>query len=472
MTAVPAITTRAPRQRRQLLAQTRYRLLILGAVAFILALITLLQAVHAYSTAYEVFRGIVEVNSTTVNASEAALQYIAQASQAAADYALLSSSTPLYEQAQNNIFRDFSSFRDQMFILRGNLQTAEEHTAFTAADTFVYSRFWRHISDLVAQRSNDTEARKQYLFADDHLRTWINPALQDLENLNFQQMEQAGDQAGSTITVQVILLAIPAIALALLLTYLSFMLRRKVHRYLTPGIDLAVIISWGLLLAMLITLLNAPHQLNVMIQDAYRSVSGSSRVLVEANQANRAESSALLDQERADAWFTRFDTAYNNVELLMCGKPGCTQNTFVGAGDQPNTQVVAVAQSSTRNNTLIPLIGNITFSGELQALEQARVALQDFKQVDTNLRQLIQAKSIPDAITLNTSTDAGTSQADFDQFVSAMTNEREINRAVFDQVWQSESGLLLSNQMIYGFVGYALIGVLMILGVYHRFREL
>jgi hypothetical protein len=26
--------------------------------------------------------------------------------------------------------------------------------------------------------------------------------------------------------------------------------------------------------------------------------------------------------------------------------------------------------------------------------------------------------------------------------------------------------------LIYGFVGYALIGVLLILGVYHRFREL
>ena len=252
---------------------TRTRLLLLGAVAIVLALITLLQALNAYSTSYELFRNMIEVNSTTVDASESALQDIAQASQAAADYAVLTSDTPLYEQSQNNIFRDFSSFRDEMFILRSNLQSDEERTAFTTADTFAYSSFWRHVSDLVSQRSDDAVARQQYLDADNHVRTWINPALQRLENLNFQQMVAAGNQAGSTIIAQVILLAIPALALALLLTYLSFMVRRKVHRYLTPGIDVAVVLSWVILLLMLINLVNAPNQLNTMIQDSYRSVS-------------------------------------------------------------------------------------------------------------------------------------------------------------------------------------------------------
>ena len=82
-----------------------------------------------------------------------------------------------------------------MFILRSNLQSDEERTAFTVADTFTYSRFWRHVSDLVSQRSNDAIARQQYLDADNHVRNWINPALQQLENLNFQQMV-AGRRSG------------------------------------------------------------------------------------------------------------------------------------------------------------------------------------------------------------------------------------------------------------------------------------
>src|SRR5450432_3851905 len=86
---------------------TRSRVLILGAVAFVLVLITLVQALNAYSTSSDLFRNIIEVNSTTVDASERALQDIAQTSQAAADYAVLSSDTPLFEQSQTNIFRNF-----------------------------------------------------------------------------------------------------------------------------------------------------------------------------------------------------------------------------------------------------------------------------------------------------------------------------------------------------------------------------
>ena len=460
-------------------AQTRYRLLLLGAAGVVLTLITLVQAVHAYNTSYELFRGIVEVNSTTVDASERALQDIAQASQAAADYAVLSSATPLFEQAQTDIFRNFSNFRDEMFTLRNNLQSAEENTAFTVADTFAYSRFWRHVTDLVAQRSIDAIAQQQYLEADNHMRNWINPALQDLENLNFQRMVQAGNQAGSIIATQVILLAIPALLLALLLTYLSFRLRQQVHRYLTPGIDIAVVLSWVLLLIMLINLLNAPNQINIMIQDSYRNVSASSRTLVDANDANRAESSELLDITRTDAWNTLFDQAVQRIALRMCGQPDCLKTSFVTSGstDQPSDQVVYAANditptNSTQINGIIPLMANVTVSGEATALEQARLALLDFQTADASLRTLITTNKMPDAITLNTSTDAGTSQEAFNRFVSAIDQVRDMNRAVFDQVWQSESQTLQTNRVLFGLIGYAAIALLVIVGVYQRYREL
>ncbi|MEP7292540.1 MAG: hypothetical protein ABI835_12200 [Chloroflexota bacterium] len=480
MTTIPVPAT--TREQRPPLTwsrlQTRFRLLLLGAAAVVLALITMAQAINAYTTSYELFRGIAEVNSTTVDASERALQYIAQASQAAADYTVLTSDTPLYEQAQTDIFRNFASFRDEMAILRGNLQSDAERTAYTVAETFTFSRFWRHVSDLVAQRSNDAVARQQYLAADNHVRNWINPALQSLENLNFAQMEQAGADAGGIITSQVILLGIPALALALLVTYLSMMLRQKVHRYLTPGIDLALVLSWLLLLVMVINLLGMPNQLNVMIQDAYRSVSGSSRVLVDANLANRAESSELLDTERAQSWDARFDEAGALVELRICGAAGCLGQTFIsGASDQPNAQAVRAAQNISSENSariagIIPLVANITFAGETAALERARTAFIDYLAVNAALRSQIASGDISGAVELNTSTEPGASQEAFDRFANAMEQVRTVNRKVFDDVWGSASASLQTNRVLFGLAGYTLIGFLIVFGVYHRYREL
>lgn len=480
MTTVSVPATASTPERRPLLSslQTRQRLLVLGGVAVVLALITMLQAINAYSTSYELFRGIAEVNSTTVDASERALQYIAQASQAAADYAVLTSDTPLYEQSQNDIFRNFASFRDEMGILRGNLQSNAERTAYTVAETFTFSRFWRHVSDLVAQRSNDAVARQQYLAADNHVRSWINPALQELETLNFEQMEAAGEAALSVIFAQVILLAIPAVALGLLVTYLSQMLRQKVHRYLTPGIDAAAVLSWLVLIIMVLNLLAAPNQVRVMIQDAYRSVSGSSRVLVDANLANRAESSELLDVERAEAWDARFDEAAERVKLRMCGQSNCIERAFTsGTAETADTQRVLSAESISEADlaeiqSIPPLIANITFSGELAALEQARVAFNDYLAANAQLRGLVAAGDIEGAVALNTGTDMGTSQEAFDRFTNAMEQLRDVNRKVFDETWASASATLQNNRVVFGLVGYLLIAGLIVWGMYHRYREL
>jgi hypothetical protein len=229
---------------------------------------------------------------------------------------------------------------------------------------------------------------------------------------------------------------------------------------------------------MLINLVNAPNQLNVMIQDSYRSVSGSSRVLVDANLANRAESSELLDPDRADAWNTLFDNEAQLVELRMCGQVNCTQKSFTsGDADQPNASVVSAANNISPDNSakiegIVPLIANVTFSGETAALEQARVAFQDFLTVNTNLRGLVQANRMAEAIDLNTSIDAGKSQDTFNQFVTAINQVRDINHTVFDQVGQSATQTLQANRILFGLGGYLLIGIFLVSGVYHRYREL
>jgi hypothetical protein len=89
---------------------------------------------------------------------------------------------------------------------RATFRVDDEKAAFTVADTYTYSRFWRHVGNLMAQRSDLTAARQEYLFADSQLRTRIIPALQRLEALNFDAMVAAGQRAGTEISQQVYLL--------------------------------------------------------------------------------------------------------------------------------------------------------------------------------------------------------------------------------------------------------------------------
>lgn len=471
-TAVRRIT-----QGQRISISLRYQLLLGGGLAILLAILTLLQAVHAYNTTYQLFHNIVTINSTTVDASENALQHLASTSQAAADYALLTSDTPLYEQAQNNIFRDFSLLRDELFTLRDTVQTEDERAVLTIVETFTDSRFWRHVSNLLALRSDDNAARLQYLDADNHVRNWINPALQRLENLNYEQMILAGQRAEAEIGGQVFVLVVPAFLLAALLTLMSFRLRKTIRRYLTPGIDIAVVMGWLLLISITADLMNAPRQLKVMIQDAYRSVSAASRVLVDANLANRAESSILLDPDNSAVWTQRFEDAMVHVELQLCGQRGCTTNSFVlGSPTTPNASVVNTALQSSTNADLaentIPLMANITFAGEVERIERARLALLEYRVVNQQLQTLIAANKMDEAIALNTSLDAGTSQDTFNRFSQAIVDERELNRAIFDKVWASESARLESGQQVYGIVGYVLMIIAIAAGTYHRFREL
>jgi hypothetical protein len=453
--------------------KTRFRLLLDGAVLALLILVTIAQAFNAYNVTFQLFEDLATVDSIKVDAAESALQAIAGVSQATADYTALSSDTPLFEQAVNDIFRNFEAYRDDMFILRRNLQTNDESTAFTVADTYTYSRFWRHVSNLIDGRSDSDIARREYLAADDNLRNRIIPALQQLEAINFDLMVDAGTRARTDIYGQVLLLAIPAGLLAVALVYTSFWLRRKVRRYLTPGLDIAMFASIVLLAVMLLNLLSLPDALTRMTLDSYYSISGASRVLVYASLANRAESSAVIDVARKDEWYARFDANIANVEQLICRESGCLQMSFVTSGDNPAGRVVMGAGYGNDRTAAfnVALMGNITFAGEASALETARLALLEYLGIHQSLRALIDADDIAGAVELNTGVDVGDSEEAYRRFVAAMLNVQTINRSVFDDIWQQQQTELPRNQVLFGILGYALILVMMNLGLYQRYQE-
>jgi ABC-type enterochelin transport system substrate-binding protein len=137
-----------------------------------------------------------------------------------------------------------------------------------------------------------------------------------------------------------------------------------------------------LVLIMVFNLLALPTQLTRMTNDAYFSISGVSRVLVEANQANRAESSAIIDSDRKADWYKQFDEAAQSVELRICGQPGCMQNSFT----LPNTnlatsQVIFDAQNISLANAaaidnINPLLARLTYSSEVVGARKSTPGLR------------------------------------------------------------------------------------------------
>lgn len=444
--------------------QTRFWLIIAGLATFVFALSASVSIVNAYNTAYRLFENIAVFYAPKVEASERALQYIARTSQATADYTALSSDTPLYEQAVNDIFRNFNAYRGEMFILQSNLQSADEESAFIVADTFTYSRFWRHVGNLIEGRSDLDLARREYLAADNNLRNRIIPALEALEAENFALMVEAGNNASSAINGQIIGVLLASVLLAGTVTVFSFWLRGHIKRYLTLPLDLAMLLTWLVPLLVVLNLASLPQAISAMTQDAYNSISGSSRVLVVGNQANRTESSAIIDRSRAERWLGEFTAYIELLEVRLCGTNACSQASFLIAGGMNETLAEAAPDSA--------LIANVSSQEEAQTLEEARLALQDYLAIHANLATLISAGDFDAAIELNTGSEEGESETAYERFNTAIVSVQNLNRDVFDDIWQTQQASIPFNRTLYGVFASIAVIILTFVGINQRYREL
>jgi hypothetical protein len=219
-----------------------------------------------------------------------------------------------------------------------------------------------------------------------------------------------------------------------------------------------MLLAWAVPLLILWDLAALPAQLDEMTDEAYNSISGSSRVLVSGDLANRAESSAIIDVERADYWFGQFDSNIETLEIRLCGAANCTSTSF--------------STLSTSNLGTTTLIANVAFAGEIQALETARLALRDYIDIHQVLKAEIQAGNLDTALELNTSVEVGASEEAYGRFVVAIQEVQALNRAVFDNIWETQRTALPRNQWSYGIIANLLIILLTAFGVNNRYREL
>ncbi len=330
--------------------QTRHRLVLGAGVIVILALFAAARTLDVYNNAYQLFNGIVQQDSVRIDASEQALAHIASASTSAADFSTTADTNPAHQNARITIYSEFQQFRDDMFILHTNLD-ATEQPIYASIEQAVYDEFWPQIGLVIAARQSGAAtqkvqaARDAYLQADTFLENQISTSLQQLETANFTAMKDAEQQAGRTIIAQTFLLGVTLLIVAAALTALSIWLRRTLRRYITPGIDAAMIVSWLVFGLVVLQLLGLPEAMRSMVEDAYYSVTASARVLAVANQANRAESGALLDVPELAHWQENFDTDKRLIELRICGQANCLKQPFTYADDALLSQTIQNAKA-------------------------------------------------------------------------------------------------------------------------------
>lgn len=457
----------------------RFRLLGLGILAVLIALITSVHSQTVFDNSLQLFQGIVLDNSTKIDASIQSLQHIAGVNKYAADF--IGSLTPEARQlAKTALYTEFQNFRDQMFIIHKGTIGSQEVTAYINTEQVVYNDYWAQISNLVESQSlgNKAIALQAFNRADSIFEEKIAPGIVTLEHFNYEAMLAAKDRAGTIILGDAAILGIMFIMLALLLTGISFWIRFRVRRYLTPGIDAAALLAWILVFVVFSQLAQLPEKMRVMVQDSYYSITASARVIADANRANVTESAALNDPANAPVWQQKYDKYMRLIALRLCGQTDCIKGMFsVGGTDKPDPAIVTIskrisAQDSASIDKIVPLMGNITFTGEVETLEKARLAYADYLRIDGQTRSLLAANKLDEAIKLNTGRESGQSDEAFFRFMKWMEQEKAINRAVFDRVWLGVQSSLPVAQLHYGVFGLAGVMLLCVTGVYHRFREL
>jgi hypothetical protein len=483
--SVPKVTRQLAQRGR---LSNRAILLLGGALSLVLALLVIGQAIRAYSVTFERFRSIAEDSTAKVDAAEAALQYVADMDTRAAIFVATAPDNPIHWQSQDAIHASFQKFREEMYIVRARLDHPDqsdnpETVDYDKVEYFSFDQFWQHLGNLLTAQQNgdNATALSEYIIADNYLQNQINRYLLDLEALNFQAMEDTERGAATAINGQIALLALVVIVLAVVLTALSFWLRNRVRRVLTPGIDLAMALGWLLALLMIVDLIRTPGLLGQMVEDSYYSVSASARVLAIASQANSAQSGSVIDPGHATFWQQAFDADANSIALRLCGHPGCLSASFTNGSTDPNASIMPgvsniASQISPADSAAIggikPLVAKVNYSGEAAALEQARQAFSDYEAANAKVRDLITAKNLDDASRTATGSNPEQSGEAFARFNTAMTSERDLNRAQFDNIWQAEESGLPLHEGLFGVGGYILAIIGLALGVYHRFREL
>ncbi|WP_369185706.1 hypothetical protein [Streptomyces sp. Y1] len=311
------------------------------------------------------------------------------------------------------------------------------------------------------------DALASYRQATDLLRQRLLRAVDAVTDVNAAVVEQNyTDQRDALAGGWWMILATGLLALAAL-ALLQRLLAVRFRRLLNVPLAATTLLALAGLVTALTLTSRADHQLVVAKSNSFDSVIALSRARAVAYDLNADESRYLTDPARAAA----YEQSFLDKTQSFARIDGATLATY-------DDELAALAGRHRADHGQVGFGGylgdelrNITFPGEQDAAERVLSAFQQYQRDDRRIRELNAQGKLKEAVTFDTGTTPGQSNADFDALSAALDDNRAINQRAFDAAVATTDHDLDATTAGVGAAALAVALVLTALGVRPRLRE-
>ncbi|MGB0386576.1 MAG: hypothetical protein ACPGWR_17340 [Ardenticatenaceae bacterium] len=443
------------RRARNFLKYLMWMTVAAGVITTLISFLAVNDALGRYQT-------IVADSAISADAAQSGRSALLAHHSAAADYLsqqgtseaaqALGLSQQQWRQYQQHVRRVWENRSDQEF---------GEYAVFEAADNATW-RYRGQIDAMVAfVEAGDIErAEKAFLKSHDMLIQEVLPALNGLESLKLESMEEAYATTNADLTNWLqALLAVGGVMLFLLV--LGFLLTRFwLHYGWTWEIGLGTLAAILLFAWMNYWIYHAATEVEVLVGNAYDAISGAQSVEALLTQADALESIAIFDPEQANQFLSDADEYLFLLEQRLCGDLDCTNESFLNGSDIAE-KVNGAAEDGKGKYGLPydPLVSNAydnNFAEEPNTLEALRVEIQSYREANDWLQEELKEATgntiVPPEQRQN-STEA------YRAALQATKTERDIARAEFNGIYTLVTTAMELNRVLaLGFIALSALG--------------
>ncbi|TWE17892.1 hypothetical protein [Kitasatospora atroaurantiaca] len=303
------------------------------------------------------------------------------------------------------------------------------------------------------------QALDAYRQATDLLRAKLLPATDEVTAANAVTVDRSYATQRDDLAAGWSWLLVTGLLALAALGALQRTLTRRFRRRVNPALAATALLAAVASAAGLGLVSAAEHHLAVAKSNAYDSVIAMSRARAVAYDMNADESRYLTDPARAAAYEQSFFAKTQSI----AGVEGATLATY-------NSEL-AGRGAGRFDGFLGTELRNITFPGEQDAAERVLRTFRAYQQDDRRIRELNAQGRLKEAVTLNTGTVPGQSNADFELLSTALGDVLAINQQALDRAIAAVDEDLGTGAAVTGGLALATALALTVLGVRPRLRE-
>ncbi|MFJ6834414.1 hypothetical protein [Streptomyces sp. NPDC091209] len=323
----------------------------------------------------------------------------------------------------------------------------DEHTVESLTDDFAeYQELIGRALENDGRTGGKPAALVDYRKATDLLRNQLLPDARKLVDSNDSAFNTRYAQARSALAGQLVLAVVLGVLLLVSLGVLQWYLARRFHRILNPGVLAATVCALLAVLLGIQALSATAEHLRGARRDAFDSVVALSRARAIAYDANADESRHLLDPERREQYARTFFTKSQELYGLKDATPATYDDELATTWRAYRSDHGDLRFTGEFRREL----DNVTFDGERTAAEKTVETYAVYQRDDGKIRALLALGKEREAVAFCMGWQAGTSNAHFGAWMTALDKVTDINRRHFTasvQAGRSSLGDLLPGAL-------------------------